>query len=302
MRPDCGEWLRVAAAIATMVVSANAIAAQSSTPSGNAAPATIATVDQPRSFGYVVGDLVTQRVLLQAGNSDFEPAALPQTQRLNVWLERRAPRIESTPDGARWLIVDYQVINASQSLTTVNLPAWELESSEARLTIPAWPISVAALTPRLPFRVEGLGELRPDRAAPVIPTAPIRRRLVLWSIGFIITLAAWFAWLQQRNWRETLNLPFARALREIRRSDETAPEAWQALHRAFDDTAGRVTQTETLPVLFERAPHLQPLRSGIERFFTQSSERFFGAGLPKDLLSVRELCRELRRMEKRYAR
>lgn len=286
--------LRIAAMIALMLVGMATSAATGG--------ASTATVLQPRPFGYVVGDLVTQRVLLQSAGSDFEPAALPDAQHLNVWLERRASRIESTSDGRRWLVVDYQVINAPQSLTTVNLPAWEIESKTdaAKLTIPAWPISVAALTPQSAFATGGLGELRPDRAAPVIPTAPIRRQALIWSIACAIALAAWLAWLQWRNWRDALNRPFARALREIRRMDEAAPQAWQALHHAFDQTAGRVTQTETLPALFQRAPHLQPLRTEIERFFAQSSERFFGAGLPLNLVSVRVLCSELRRIEKRH--
>lgn len=289
---------RIAAALAAMILAIEA---------GDAATAgTIATVDQPRPFGYVVGDLVTQRVLLHSAHSDFEPdfepAALPDAQRLNVWLERRAPRIESTADGRRWLVVDYQVINAPQSLTTVTLPAWEIASKtgETKLTIPAWPISVAALTPRSAFATGGLGELRPDRAAPVVATAPIRRQVITWSIICVITLAAWLAWLQWRNWQDALNRPFARALHEIRRMDESTPQAWQTLHRAFDQAAGRVTQTETLPVLFQRAPHLQPLRPQIEHFFAQSAERFFGAGLAHSPVSVRALCSELRRIEKRH--
>lgn len=93
---------RIAAALAAMILAIEAGAA--------ATAGTIATVAQPRPFGYVVGDLVTQRVLLHSAHSDFEPdfepAALPDAQRLNVWLERRAPRIESTADGRRWLVVD----------------------------------------------------------------------------------------------------------------------------------------------------------------------------------------------------
>lgn len=264
----------------------------------------VATVDQPRPFGYVVGDLVTQRVLLESANSNFEPAALPDAQRLNAWLERRTPRIKSASDGRRWLVVDYQVINAPQSLTTITLPAWDIESKTGATTlaIPAWPISVAALTPRSAFATGGLGDLRPDRAAPVVATAPIRRQVVTWSIACVVTLAAWLAWLQWRNWQDALNRPFARALHEIRRMDETTPQAWQTLHRAFDQTAGRVTQVETLPVLFQRAPHLQPLRSQIEQFFAQSAERFFGAGLAHSPVSVRALCSELRRIEKRHER
>ncbi|HEY0680978.1 MAG TPA: hypothetical protein VGD45_01465 [Steroidobacter sp.] len=257
-----------------------------------------AIVEQPRPFGYVVGDLVTQRVLLTTPELEFEPITLPPVQRVNIWFERRAPRIETATAERRWLVVDYQLINAPQTVTTVQLPAWELETkaSKAKLKIPAAPISVAPLVPNV-----SSAELRPDRQVSLIDTAPTRAMLLLWSIALGLTLAVWIGWLRWRNWRDSLDRPFARALRELQRIDDSRPEAWQALHRAFDQTAGRVLQLETLPALFERAPHLQPRRTEIERFFSQSSERFFGAGPPSDLVSVRGLCHELRRIERRHA-
>lgn len=272
-------------AILMAIATTSAIAAETSPP---------VTVQQPRPFGYVVGDVVTQRVLLTTS----EPTALPPVQRVNIWLERRAPRIEVDSAERRWLVVDYQLINAPPVLTTIQLPAWELEikASNARLRIPAASISVAPLIPNAAD-----DDLRPDRQVSIIDTTPARTRLLLWSIALGLTLAAWFGWMRWRNWRDSLDRPFARALRELQRVDESRPEAWQALHRAFDQTAGRVLQLETLPTLFERAPHLQPRRTEIERFFTQSSERFFGAGLSSDLLSVRALCHELRRIERRHA-
>jgi mxaA protein len=264
------------------------------------AHATPAIVEQPRPFGYVVGDVVTQRVLLTTPTLDFKPTALPPVQRLNIWFERRAPRIEQATDGRRWLVVDYQLINAPQALTTVQLPAWTLEdeAQRAKLEIPAAPISVA---PLLSSSSSAAGELRPDRDVSIIDTAPARSRVLLWSIALGITLAAWLGWMQWRNWRDSHNQPFARALHQLREVDEGTPEAWQALHRAFDQTAGRVLQIETLPALFERAPYLLPKRAEIERFFAASNERFFGAGSQSNLVSVRMLCRDLRRIERRHA-
>jgi len=280
------------ALLLTALATSNAIAAQPPVP---------ATVEQPRPFGYVVGDLLTQRVLLTTPNSDFEHAELPPVQRVNIWFERRAPRIESGSDQRRWLVVDYQVINAPPTLTTVTLPAWDLKSEAggAQLRVPAASISIAPLISN--SSSASAVELRPDREVSILNTAPVRARLLLWSIALGITLAAWLAWLQWRNWRDSIDRPFARAQRELRRIDETAPEAWQALHRAFDQTAGRVLQIEILPALFERAPHLQPRRTEIERFFAQSSERFFGVGLQSDALSIRALCHELRQIERRHA-
>jgi mxaA protein len=270
----------------------------------NAASPTNAAVEQPRSFGYVVGDLLTQRVLLEVNGGAFEPAAVPRPERVSAWLERRAPRVESTSDGRRWLAVEYQVVNAPQALTLIHVPAWELKpkSGSEVLRIGDWPVSVSSLTPRSAFAKGDLEDLRPDRPAPSIATEPIRREIVIWSSALILTLAIWLGWWLWRNWRASATQPFANAQREIYRAGEDAPEAWQALHRAFDRTAGRVTQSATLPNLFQRAPHLVPMRSKIEQFFQQSGERFFGAGSPQDGLSVRALCAELRRIEKSHER
>jgi mxaA protein len=296
MRRTIRSPLRRVDLIAAIVVAIGAIDA-------GAAPAA-AVVEQPRPFGYVIGDVVTQRVLLEIEGRAVDPAALPKAERVGVWLERRPARIESRPDGHRWLAVEYQLINAPQALTTVNLPSFELQglSAEIALQVAEWPISVNVLTPPTAFRAGGLDELRPDRAAPTMATEPIRRQVVVWSGAFLLTLAVWLAWVVWRNWRAATARPFARALHDMRRLDETAPEAWQALHRAFDETAGRVIQIATLPTLFDRAPHLEALRSQIERFYAQSGELFFGCGSPADRLSTRALCAQLRRIEKRHER
>ncbi len=295
--------MRLVASMAwlAMMVVASAptdLAAQSSAPPRSNRPAVAATVEQPRPFGYVIGDLITQRVLLTMPTLDFEPAELPPPQRLSIWFERRTPRIERTSNGERWLVVDHQLINAPPALTTVNLPAWELEPKDggARLRVPAVPISIGPLLPNA-----SSAELRPDTEVPGIDSASTRTGLFLWSMALAVALAAWLGWWLWRNWRDSLDLPFARASHELRRMDDGAPEAWQALHRAFDRTAGRVLQIETLPALFERAPHLQTRRAEIERFFAASNERFFGAGLSNDSVSVRALCQDLRRIERRHA-
>ena len=52
------------------------------------------------SFGYTVGGIATQRVLLPDG---FQPAELPEAARASAWLERR-PRGSNAPPmaGAGW--------------------------------------------------------------------------------------------------------------------------------------------------------------------------------------------------------
>ena len=261
-----------------------------------------ASVEQPRPFGYVIGDVFTQRILLQLEGRDFEPAALPRTERAGVWLERRTPRIESNEDGRRWLVVDYQVINAPQALTLLSVPAWEVQSRTGGtpLRIGEWPISVAPLSPSSSFGKGGLTDLRSDHPAPRIATASMRMRLFVWTAALALTLVFWLAWYLWREWRAASTRPFARALREMRRVEDSAPQAWHALHRAFDRTAGQAMQARTLPDLFREAPHLLPLRGKIEQFFILSGQRFFGTELPADAFPVRRLCADLRKLEKRH--
>ncbi len=264
----------------------------------------VITVEQPRPFGYVIGDILTQRILLQFDGERFEPAAMPRSERVGAWLQRRAPRVETQPNGRRWLAVDYQIINAPRSLKLVIIPAWDLpaKSGTHALRIDEWPISVSPLTLPQTFKIDSLEGLRPDRPAPIIATMPIERQIAVWSGASVLTLAAWLGWFVWRNWRTSRAQPFGRALREMRRIDGTSPDAWRALHRGFDRVAGQVTQTATLAALFQRAPYLMPLRPKIEKFFEQSSEFFFGNGPPASPMSVRELCTELRRIEKRHER
>ena len=214
-----------------------------------------ARVEQPRAFGHTLGDVLTQRVLLAIDGKPVELGKPPAPGRVGVWLERRPTRVERDADGRRWLVIEHQLINAPQALVALTLPALDLPTSGGLLGVPAWPFSAAPLTPRNAFARGALDALQPDRAAPAVDTTSIRRQIALWGGLCVATLLAWSGWLAWRSWRAGRQQPFARALRELNglrgRSDD-APEAWQALHRAFDRTAGRSLQAASLARLFER--------------------------------------------------
>jgi mxaA protein len=272
-----------------------------------AAPAVPATVEQPRPTGYFVGDLVTQRVLLQDHNLPLTPSSLPAGGRVNAWFERRQSTMVTDPALHRWLVVQYQILNAPKAVTVAMLPMWRLAAKSGgvaeTLIVPATSINVAPLSPPGSPEQVGTRDLRPDRTPPPIETAPIRRAIATSAIGMVLTLLVWLGWVIWRNRRAAASQPFARALREMQALDDREPRAWQILHRAFDRAAGRVIQLATLPTLFERAPQLTSVRPQIEEFFTQSSRLFFGAPATGAANSLpRELCAELRRIERRHER
>jgi len=264
-----------------------------------------AQVVQPRAYGYVLGDVLEQRVLLESDGQRLEPAALPVRERIGAWFERRAARIEADTAGRRWLVVQYQVFNVQPNLGLVKLPPWRLAlkgNAPVALRVPAWPVSLAPMTPREGFDAEALGALRPERE----PSLPDRHERVLAlrasALALALELAAWLCWWRWRNWRAAQRLPFARALRQLRGLDEASPQAWQVLHGAFDRAAGRALHLGSLPALFERVPYLAAARAAIERFYQQSALLFFGAGLPPDALSVRALAVQLQRLERSHER
>jgi mxaA protein len=307
VRAATGRRLRAAAAFASCSLHALAAAGAATNAAAAAAPGpAVAIVQQPRPFGYVLGDTLAQRILLQSAGRNFEPGSLPPAERAGLWFARRSSRIELAEDGHRWLVIDYQLINAPQTLMTVSLPPVTLKAKTGKdtLAVSEWPISIAPLTPRAAFAKGGLQELRPDHPAPMLPTRVLRRQLEVWSGAFALTVLLWLAWWSVRSLRATANQPFARALRAILRSGDDNEAAWLALHRAFDTTAGRALQLSNLPVLFKKAPQFEPQRAAIEQFYAESSLRFFGPGAGSQAAkgSLRTLCTTLRRIEKRHER
>lgn len=268
------------------------------------------TVQQPRAFGYLLGDVLTQRILLRDGSRDVGSVTPPSLGRTDVWLERRRVRSETDTDGRRWMAIDYQVVNVPGALAQIALPALTLASSSgATLRVAEWPLSIGPATPANPFNAGDLQALRPDRLAAPLPTAPLRRQASIAGGLSLLTLLCWAGWWWWRNARESSRLPFARAWRQMRRMQpstgpgaQAAADGWLCLHRALNETAGHVVHAGSLPSLFVQAPHLQPLRAQLEQFYRQSAERFFMSAPDADVYPLRSLCEALYRAEQRHQR
>ncbi|SMG59849.1 calcium incorporation protein MxaA [Paraburkholderia susongensis] len=274
--------------------------------SSHAAATVTAIVQEPRAFGYVLGDVLTQRVLLQANGQDVGAVAAPSVGRTGVWLERRPVSLETDADGRTWMVIAYQVVNAPQTLTQIALPALTLTSATGtQLQVAEWPASIGPLTPPTPFAAGDLLPLRPDREAPLLATAGLRRQIA-WALGLLLaTLLAWALWWGWRNRRESARLPFARAWRRMQRLQDAqaaSSDAWFCLHQALDETAGQVVHAGSLSGLFARAPYLQPLHAQLEHFYQVSSERFFKPAPHAAEFPLQALCRALYRAERRHQR
>jgi len=248
-------------------------------------------------------------VLLEQAGQPLQPAALPSTARIDLWLERRPSRIETDAEGRRWLAIDYQVVNAPRALTAISLPALSIATASGPpLALPAWPISIGPLTPLDVLAQGDLQALRPDRPVAALPTHAVQQQLKLSLLALLAVFAAWLGWWAWRNQREAQQLPFANAWRELKRlGDSSSPEAWRVVHRALNKSAGRVVHGASLPQLLAEAPYLRPLQPRLEDFYRESTHRFFFAesaaaasAQPHATYPLKPLCRALCNAEKRH--
>src|SRR4029077_7739232 len=104
--------------------------------SRSVAPPQASVVIQPRPTGYFVGDLFTQRILLEGRGQPYTPDSLPPPGRVNSWFERRRDTILTDDASHHWLVVEYQFLNAPKAVTAATLPAWQLSVKAIDTTSP----------------------------------------------------------------------------------------------------------------------------------------------------------------------
>lgn len=254
-----------------------------------------------RPFGYLVGDIVEQRVHLSIDGKRFVPADLPRAERVGISLWRRDVRQEQSADGESWLVLRYQIINAPQALTVWQLPALHLRSDDPAITLsePAMPFSVGPITPARPFEQANLPALRPDHEPAPIALAPLARRLAAVAALLALSLLVWAGYMFWTHHAHARSRPFAKAERDLRSMSGDSPDAWRRLQHALNECAGQVVRADTLDALFRRAPFLAAERPALERFCRDVNALFFAGTLPADAGSLHELAARLRRGERR---
>ena len=275
-----------------------------------------ARVDPPeRAFGLALGDVLVQRVHLDGRAL----AGTPAEGRVDRWLERLAAREVRVGDGGGGgdgsgdggggtaLELRYQVVNSPDAPAVARLPGVELAlEGGGALAVAPWPFAFGPLAPESAIREGVLPAMRPDRLSPAPDPGPLEAQLRLALAALGATLALWLGWWLARRARDAVRLPFARAARRLRALPRTGrderPEAWAALHRAIDRTAGTTVHAGSIDALVRAAPWSAPWRERVARFYAASGARFFAEPPRPEPFEVAALCAELERAERGHAR
>ena len=273
-----------------------------------------ATVQDPRAFGYSIGDVVSRVVTVNVpAGYELDEASLPQRTSGGRAIElRKITQRERWQLGSRQhaLTLEYQVFLSPPELRTLELPPIVLRvkgpARTEELRVDAWPLIVAPLSPAEPRLREGLGEMRPDAAPPLIDTAASRARLLAYGaaalllLGYLAHVYIGLPWVARHKppsttaWRTLQGLP-----REA--SSERRQEAYRRLHEALNRTAGRVVFEADLDRFIEAHPRFAGLRAEIQVFFQRSREQFFageGVAAAQDDAWLIRFCRQCRDAER----
>ncbi|ODN71803.1 hypothetical protein [Methylobrevis pamukkalensis] len=249
-------------------------------------------LEGPRAYGWWIGDLLplVATVEVDAGLS-LDPASLPRVRAVDYWLDLRRLDVteEAAPEGRRRyrLALDYQTFYAPLEPKAMTIPPVVLrfsgEAGVAEVRVPGFTFVTAPIREIMaPTVPEAMQPLRP---LGVIDTRPSQ---VVAAAGASLALLA----LAGLAWHHSLGpfrrrpRPFARALREVRRSlargsDAAALRAAHlALHRAFDSASARTLLAGDLDRFLATHPAYVAAEDGIRDFYAASRRLFFGRGLP----------------------
>lgn len=259
---------------------------------------------QPRSFGYVLGDVLEQRIQLPGRITSPLSRDLEQVERVNNWLERISAEVSTDSDAQHWLILRYQITNAVAQSTIISLPALDIMLADGgHLNVESWPVAISPLTPE--DGADSLPSLHPDRAAIASISNQAAERLRSLLAALLLCLLGWFGWWKWRQSRDAVRLPFASAQRKFKRLpadnlDDNA-QAWLILHHAINASAGRSIQARNVDLLFTKHPWLASLQTQIEAFYEASCARFFAQSKSAPGFALKQFCDDLYRAEKRHS-
>lgn len=275
-------------------------------------------VENPRAFGYVIGDTVTRLVVAEVTKPyRLQENLLPKPGRIGPWLELRGITVKGRSGFAtnRYeLEFAYQIFNSPETVRLLELPHTDVyfqgEGRTLAEEVPTWSFTVTPIVPGTAPLREGLGAMRPDVPPPLLATTPYRIRLGLYAVGSAAILLYLVYAYVGLPFIARSNGPFARAYRELRglarRSDADGfRAALRRMHRAFDETAGATVFGERLAQFVVEHPRYADLKDTAEQFFLLSRHEFFGEGASEPQVRSMQwllaFCRDCRDRERGVA-
>lgn len=260
----------------------------------------------PRPFGYLIGDEIHHRVVLQTRKDlVLNPNSVPGKGELNRWLNLTDVDVHADQDRGQTVIdLTYQVFYAPNEVKMLSIPGFNLQFTQAgkpvEQAVPAWPFTLSPIK-ELAIRKDESGQqyMRPD-ALPAFLSSQTQWLGFYAALGMALLtgtyLAYWYglfpSWPKRRI--------FKRALAQMDRVPENQAERGLAvMHHAFNQINGQPLFKHKLAAFSQNHPEYRSAAESIAWFFDVSNRALFG-GQPisgEDWGKLKELCRLCRDIE-----
>jgi mxaA protein len=262
-------------------------------------------IETPRPFGYVIGDEIPQRIIIETRpDATLQTASMPAKGPINRWLNLNQVSVINT--GQHYEIdLRYQVFYAPLEVKMLTIPGFKVLLTQGEQTynqtVPDWSFNLSPLR-ELAVRKSDEGEyMRPDAAPSLLPnTLNVYGLYASLSLAFLI--AAYLCFLYgyfPKLWRRNL---FKQALRKIEAlSKSDMDQALTTVHQALNSLYRQPLFHNQLSHFFQLNPQYQQMRSELDWFFTYSNRYFFTSGMvvvQLDLEKLKEFCKQCRKIER----
>lgn len=261
----------------------------------------------PRPFGYLIGDEIRHRVIVETRKDmSLNLNSVPKQGEVNRWLNLNQVAVETNSETGDTVIdLVYQVFYASNEVKMLTVPGFNLQFNHAVKTVeqavPAWNFTLSPIK-ELAVRkdADGLNYMRPDALPMPLSTQDPRLgiyaslTLALFTTGYLAYLYGYFpAWPKRRI--------FKRATGELSRLSERELERGLAvIHHAFNTLNGRPLFKHRLSEFYQTHPEYRRAAESMEWFFKFSNQVLFAGKRdinPEDWRKLNDLCRLCREIE-----
>lgn len=263
----------------------------------------------PRPFGYVIGDEIRHRIMLETRNRvKLQVASLPRQGPLSRWLNLNKIVVDERKSGSGFrygIDLYYQVFYAPQEVKMLTIPGFSLQLMQGEKTagqkVPAWNFTLSPLR-ELAVRKDESGEYRRPDAGPVLLHNDALVPGLLLSALATLASGAWLAYVYGLFPGLTQRSLFNKAAKKLARlSEHDLGQGLAILHQALNSLHRKPLFKHKLAEFYQQYPQYRAAGQQLDWFFEYSNRYFFtdSADLGREALDkLRILCAHCREIER----
>ncbi len=263
----------------------------------------------PKPYGYVIGDEIHQRILVETRQHlEIAKESIPAQGTLNRWLELKDVQISVKPaDNGDLTSIDltYQVFYAPLEVKMLKIPGFKLGFKQHGQTIeqavPDWYFTLSPLHELAIQKEAGAIYIRSDAEPNLIDEFPALTKLYL-SLAVFVLSGGYLAYLNGYIPAITRRRIFKQASKDLAKlSLNELSAALTIVHKALNSRHQKPLFKDQLAEFYREQPEFKNLSSEFDWFFNFSSHYFFSGRQyysEHDFLKLKQFCQHCRKIER----